>query len=253
MPICEIECQPAEIPVAIEIGNKALGFSLAGLEIDKLNPKDREYRIVNGRDKSIKIDLTVKGLEYGPQNGIFDPSPEKIDATTQTIANKLERPVTITTRANSAFVMREDGQEPTPQPEKVDIQIPLEQIGAPQVILTVSPKNEFGCGTGNENEPPKENHLSGICLQVEKFLTETLSLPETLKCLVTLQVALAAETDFALDVNLSRVCLDENQRGYLATSLLHLLDSNPATKTGIAAVWIRQGKPDYSVTKTPLQ
>ena len=250
MPICKLECQPDEIQASIVTCNKALDLNLSGLGIDKLNPRDREFRIIEGQNRNLKIDLTVKGLEYGPKNGIFDPSKEQIDTTAQTIANTLKRPVTITTWANSAFAMREEGQESTPRPEKVNMQIPLEQIGTPQVSLAISPRAEKSKYASGEKEPPKENPFDNIRLQIEEFLKNTLSLPETLRGLVTLQIALAAETNVALDINLDQVCLDENQRDHLTASLLYLLNNDPTTKNGVATVWVRQGKPDYSVTTT---
>lgn len=263
VPLCEIGIPNSQSPNerdnsikgSIVACDKVLNVVLEGLAIP--DKEDREWRITLGGDNIATIAFTCGPDEYG--EGPFFPSAEQIQNTGEKALSIFKEAgigingVRMESWENTAFILRDpenkEGEKIVLPPDS--LRKVGEKIKELKISIALSPEiiNKTAIGTPIKEQKPfnEEDVFETAGKGITDLIKETINLPETETAVVNITYPLAAQTDIAVDIDFSmagKEMLSPEECLSLAEITRNYLDENPNTQTGIATIWIRQGKPE---------
>ena len=261
MPLCTLEIPKiryANLPAvdreqsAVKICNEALDLTLQGLGIP--DTEDREWRIVVGEgiETKMSISFTSGGDEYGI-GSVFDPPEEQIRTTGEAIQEALlgspikVSQITMESWHDSTFAMRPwDGAGKT---EGSSYSLKRDS-GQPVITLAIPSTRLKGISVRTESEPPGENEtFRGTAREILRLVKETLNLPREIEGKVEI-LPCFGQTDTSVEVDFpdsSGGVFSKQERLRLLGKVENFLDGNKQTGEGTATIWIREGRPYFSV------
>ena len=228
MPICEVRTTCPIHQGLSDRANNTLDKTLSLLGIDKMDPDDREVRVVTGDKNRITIGFTVGGEQY-PGCGNFDPERSTMQELVQQIVsiwadNEINWEIALEAWNGTEFRLTEG--------EKRDLETVFDElVGLDEIMVNVVVSQNLIDSLGQPN-----------CEDNELWWWEKINLGINTEGL-TIEVAEIADTHLAVEINDPDKRLPRELVIFLADEMTRRVQTR-LDKDQVGTVWVRPGGPE---------